>query len=349
MKKFITAISAILFGMGVFAQDDTRISISSVLPDDTGIPEESLSMFQNKMKAIVLQNGYADEIEQRFVLTASVDVIEKNRNFNGALMQKMAVTFYVGDVLENKIYSTSTINTVGVGQSDIKVYNMAFQRLSPSAPQIVKMLDDARAQIVDYYTNHYDDILVEVNRMVKMGDYDGAMTKLVTIPSVCKETYKAAQDYCVDIYLKKVAAEKVARQEQMAAQKAELDHQGRVYLQQAKAAWASRQDYETASAALDILAQVDPAAECIEECNEFIRSISDKLRADEKKQAAAEAAAAQRNWEFKMRKYEDDLVYKTQGQANRAEIFGVLANRFGRVDITYQKDKTKRWGVAKTK
>jgi hypothetical protein len=50
-----------------------------------------------------------------------------------------------------------------------------------------------------------------------------------------------------------------------------------------------------------------------------------------------------------MRKYEDDLVYKTQGQANRAEIFGVLANRFGRVDITYQKDKTKRWGVAKTK
>ena len=130
-------------------------------------------------------------------------------------------------------------------------------------------------------------------------------------------------------------------------QKAKTDKDGLVLIQQAKAAWSSRQDYESASDALAILAQIDPEAGCIEQANEFIQAINTKLRTDERNKAAAEAAVAKRNWEFKMRQYEDNLEMARQKQADKAAILGTLANRFGKFDIAIQKEKTSRWGRAK--
>ena len=36
-----------------------------------------------------------------------------------------------------------------------------------------------------------------------------------------------------------------------------------------------------------------------------------------------------------------------QKQADKAAILGALVNRFGRIDIGIQKEKTSRWGFAK--
>ncbi len=338
MKRFLIFTLILFSSIGVFAQSDAKIAVSVVMPDDATIPQASMSMLQNKMKAMVVQNGYADMAEQRFVLTVSVDVLEKGNNSSGMLMQKMAVTFYIGDVLENKLYATTTLNTMGIGQSDIKVYNMAFQRLSPSAPQIVQMLEQANRQVVDYYTTHYPNLITEINRLVEVGEYDNAIAKLITVPSICQESYKDAQNRCVEIYKKKMEALAVQ-------QKAKTDKESLVLIQQAKAVWSSKQDYETASQALALLAQIDPEAGCIEQANEFIKTINDKLRVDEQHKAAQEKA----NWEFKMRQYEDNLAMAKQRQADKAAILGTLANRFGKFDINIQKEKTSKWGIAKSK
>ena len=338
MKRFLIFTLILFSSIGVFAQSDAKIAVSVVMPDDATIPQASMSMLQNKMKAMVVQNGYADMAEQRFVLTVSVDVLEKGYNSSGMLMQKMAVTFYIGDVLENKLYATTTLNTMGIGQSDIKVYNMAFQRLSPSAPQIVQMLEQANRQVVDYYTTHYPNLITEINRLVEVGEYDNAIAQLITVPSICQESYKDAQNRCVEIYKKKMEALAVQ-------QKAKTDKESLVLIQQAKAVWSSKQDYETASQALALLAQIDPEAGCIEQANEFIKTINDKLRVDEQHKAAQEKA----NWEFKMRQYEDNLAMAKQRQADKAAILGTLANRFGKFDINIQKEKTSKWGIAKSK
>lgn len=347
MKNFIILLSMLFFSVEVSAQNPAKIPISVVLADDATIPQSSLSMLQNKMKAIVVRNGYADMAEQRFILTASVDIIENGYNSTGMMMQKMAITFYVCDVLENKIYSTVTINTLGVGQSDIKAYNMAFQRINPSAPQITQLLSQANSQIVDYYTVHYSDLIAETDRLVEMEQYDEAITKLITVPSICGEAYHDAQTRCVSIYHKKMNA-------LATMQKAKTNEEGLVLIQQAKAAWSSRQDYESASNALAILAQISPDAECIDQANEFIQSINDKLRTDElnkvkaeQRKAAAEAAIAQRNWEFKMRQYEDNLAMAKQKQADNAAILGTLAERFGRFDINVQKNITQNGNFKK--
>lgn len=340
MKKVIVTLCSILFSITIFAQNDAKLSISAITPDDSTIPQTSMAMLANKMKAIVLHNGYVDMAEQRFVLTANVDVTEKGYNSAGMQMQKMTITFYIGDVLDNKLYSSATINTMGVGQSDIKVYNMAFQRISPANPEIKRMLDEANKQIVDYYTTHYSDLVTETNRLVEMGQYDEAITKLISVPSVCVESYSDAQNRCIDIYNTKMEA-------LAAQQKAKTDKEGLVLIQQAKAAWSSKQDYESASNALALLAQINPEAGCIDQANEFIKTINDKLRTDERNKAAAEAERERRNWEFKVRQYEDNLAMSRQKQADKAAILETLANRFGRFDINIQKENTSKWGFAK--
>ena len=336
MKQITTLFLFLFLCLDSIAQETQRIAISAVLPDNTSIPQASINMLQNKMKNIIITNGFADESEQRFVLTANIDILEQGHNSAGMLMQKMTITFYVGDILENKVYSSAIVNVLGVGQSDIKACNMAFQKISPSTPEIKQALNEANKKIVDYYTFHYSDLISEVNRLVEMEQFDEAIAKLITVPSVCVESYNDAQNRSVEIYHKKMNA-------LAAQQKAKTDKEGLVLIQQAKAAWSSKQDYESASKALAILAQIDPEAACIEEANKFIQTINDKLRTDERNKAAV----AKRNWEFKMRQYEDNLEMAKQKQADRAAILGTLANRFGRFDITVQREKTSRWGFAK--
>lgn len=340
MKRVIITLCSVMFSVVVLAQNNTKISVSAIPIDDPTIPQPSIAMLTNKMRTIAIQNGYGEMQEQRFVLTASVDITEKGYNSAGMLMQKMAITFFIGDVLENKLYSTATVNTMGVGQSDIKVYNMAFQKIVPSHTEIKKMLDDANKQILDYYTTHYSDLISETNRLVEMGQYDEAITKLINVPSICTESFNDAQNRSIEIYRKKMDV--LASQ-----QKAKTDKEGLVLIQQAKAAWNSKQDYESASNALALLAQIDPEAGCIEQANEFIQTINAKLRTDERNKAAAEAAIAKRNWEFKMRQYEDNLEMAKQKQADKAAILGTLANRFGKFDINIQKQQSKNWSLGK--
>lgn len=338
MRKLIIILQATLFSIVCFAQTDVKIAISTIPPDDPTIPQSSIAILENKMKAIVLQNGCADDAEQRFVLSSSVNVIEKDCNSAGMLIQKMIVTFYVGDVLENKLYSTATVNTMGVGQSDVKVYNMAFQKINPFAPQIKQMLNLANKQIIDLYTTNYSKLIAETDRLIGMEQYDDAITKLITVPSICPESYQDAQNRCVEVYNKKMRA-------LTAQQKAKTDKEGLVLIQQAKAIWSSKQDYVTASEALTLLAQIDPEAGCIDQANEFIQTINKKLRTDEHKKAVAEAEIAKRNWEFKIRQYEDNLEMTKQKQADKAAVLGTLAQRFGKFDISVQKKVSRKWGI----
>ena len=151
MKQIITTLLSLFLCFASFAQETPRIAISAVLPDNVSIPQASINMLQNKMKTIITTNGFADEIEQRFVMTANIDILEHGHNSAGMLMQKMIITFYVGDILENKVYSSAVINVLGVGQSDIKACNMAFQKISTSIPEIKQALNEANKMIIDYY------------------------------------------------------------------------------------------------------------------------------------------------------------------------------------------------------
>lgn len=338
MKQFISILAALIFSLNAVAQvtDEARIGVTPVMPEYGNIPTGAQNALYSKLQRVITSNGLAESAGQRFVLTPRFDIIESGVTSAGMMLLKLEVTFIFGDVVEDKIYGSATINATGIGDSEEKCYVKAFQVLKPNHPTLSNMLNKAKADIITYYTDNSDFIIKDIDRLASMGQYQEAITKAVSVPPVCKDVYMLCQDKALEIYGM-----------QTEALRKEMDKQNQIILQKARSAWAVKNDYASAEAALNLLAQIDPDASCRVDADELLKVINNNLRAQEKARAEAEAARAKAEWEFKVRKYEDDLAMAQQKQADKAAILGTLANRFGRIDIGIQKEKTSRWGFAK--
>jgi hypothetical protein len=151
-----------------------------------------------------------------------------------------------------------------------------------------------------------------------MQQYERAIANLVTVPAVCADCYTTCQNKAVEIY------------------KQYINLEGKKLIQNARSAWLAHRDYDSATEALRILAKVNPEAQCQTQANALIKEFNTQLRRIE----AAKAAAAQAEWEFKMKKYEDEMELKRQKQEGR----NTLANRFGRIDIGYKRERAFKFG-----
>ena len=331
MRKLFVFIIAVMFTvLTTMAQADAnRISISAVQPEYDNIPEAVRANLETKMQRIISASGLGSSADTRFILTAKVDVIDKSITTAGMILLKMDVTFIIGDVIEEKIYGTNTVNIAGVGETEAKAYIKAFQNIKPMNDFFMT----AKDAIVDYYTNSCQTIITDANRMAKMNQYDDAITNLVTVPNVCEDCYNKCQDRAIEIYNEKVEVDKVA-----------MNNEGLVLIKQARSAWMARQDYESAQKAMDLLAGVDPNVPCSKDADALVDEISAKLRNDEAKAEAKAEAIAKAEWDFKIRQYEDKKALEWQKQADKSAVLGTLANRFGKIDVGFKKEKAFKFG-----
>ena len=327
MKKLFLIIAALFASFNVFAQasEEGHLGVTPVMPEYGDVPAAAQNVLYSKLQNIIIKNGMAESAGERFVLTPRIDITDGGVTSAGMMLIKMEVTFILGDVVEDRIYGSATIKATGIGDSKEKCYTKAFQVLKPNHPTLVEMLDKAKADIISYYTNNADFIIKDIDRLAAMGQYQEAIAKAVTVPAICKDLHMQCQDKALQIY-----------EMQSEAIRKEIDKQNQIILQQARSAWAVKNDYESAEKALTFIAQIDPSAACRADADALLAEINRKLRAKENAE-----------WEFKMRKYEDNLEMSKQKQADKAAILGTLASRFGKIDIGFQKQKTTRWGLAK--
>lgn len=341
MRKIILLLALIVplvsFGQQV---DADRISIDAVMPDNKDIPEEALRNLEGKLQSLVAAQGVADRSTDRFLITATIDITSKDVTPTAPpkVSLKMDVTFIIGDIVEDKIYNTYTMSVAGIGTNEAKAFIAAFQRIKPNNPNLQNFVRASKQRIVDYYSTNCSFIISEAERKAQMGSYDEALTQLVTVPAVCADCYAQCQANSLVVY-----------EQRKQAESDKLDREGRELIRQARSAWSVKHDYECAEKALDLLAKVDPDAPCVAEADKMVEEINEHLRKVEAQQAAAAAARAKQQWEFKMRQYEDNLADRRQAQADKTAILGTLAERFGRFDINIKKEKTNRWGLAKRK
>ena len=113
MRNFVVLILFML-SMTTFAQstDEGRISIQAIMPDGV-IPVEASNNLETRMQRMLVSNGFGDNgYVERFVLTAKVDVTSKDvvPSTPARISEKIDVTFFVGDVVENKLYASCTMS-----------------------------------------------------------------------------------------------------------------------------------------------------------------------------------------------------------------------------------------------
>lgn len=291
MKKVITIICAFVFTGLLFAQSEDygKICIAVCVPDNSNIPADAKGYIESKLEDIVSNNGMADRITDRFVITTKVNVVRKDVMPTNPVRvsEEYEVKFVIGDVVENKIYATTTVHAVGIGVTEAKAYIQAFRSIKASNPAIQSMIDDAKRGIIEYYTNNCPAIQMEAERMSSSQNYEQAIATLVAVPNVCEECFMQSQKKAIEIF------------------NTMINKEGLELIHKAQSAWYVKEDYACAEKALDYLMQVNPLAECRKEADILAKKIDRKLRADEAAAARVAAEKEKREWEFKMRQYED--------------------------------------------
>ena len=327
MKKLIILfilISAIaISGRGQDKADDLgRIALNTYLPVESNLTADTRNLLETKLNQISTTYGMnGSEINPRFIITAAINIGTKDIIAGPPQMiaQNMEMTIFIGDAIENKIFSNLILNLKGVGTNENKALIDAIKTINAKDKGISLFVEEAKSKIIIYYNTQCNFLLKDALALRKSGKYNEAIYKLSIVPDVCQECYFRCMDTLNIIFQQKI------------------NQDCKVLLQQAKSAWAVKQNTEGAEEVAELLRQIQPGASCQNEVDVFIKTVTEKLDAN-----------AKAEWKFKMKQYEDQVAMekeqvKLQGEqsARNQELDKIRINAYREIAVEYAKNQPK--------
>lgn len=289
--KILSIISLLLLNINVFSQknttenDDVKISLTAFIPDQVeGIPDIVRNNLLNKLNTIVTQSGISGGMNERFVITAVMNVISKD--VVGVPVKtsiNVDLTLFIGDGYEGTKFSSTTLSISGVGNNETQAYIQALNKVNARNQVIQNFINTGKIRIIDYYNSKCDIIIKEAQNLASRNEFQQAIQKLTSVPSECKECYSKSMDNLLPIYQK------------------EIDRQCQLNIAKAKNIWASKQDANTASEIANFLYEIEPNSKCYNEAKLLSDNIAKRVREQEK-----------REWDFKMKVYSDQVDIQKQ-------------------------------------
>ena len=285
MKKILLILVAFVFGINLNAQnsqgktDDLgRIALAAIVPDQAeGIPQSARQLLANKMEQVAVQNGLgAAASNPRFCIVPVVNVLSKEITPTAPPMQalNLDVTFYLVDAASQTIFSQTSIQVKGVGQTEDKAYIQALKNLNVKAGQFKGFVESGKEKILEYYNSQCDVVLKGAQALAGQKKYEESLFTLLSVPDVCRECFDKSMDLSVDIY------------------KQYANYKCTEYMSGAKAAWANM----NADKAAEFLGKITPDMECYEQAVKLADEITQKQLAD-----------GANVWQFKMKQYDDSV------------------------------------------
>lgn len=153
------------------------------------------------------------------------------------------LTLYIGDINNQQVFSTMSLELRGVGTSEQRAYHQALTGINGKNQQIAAFVAQGRDKILRWYDSNYSQLLKRADAALKLRHYDEALAYATSIPECCKG-YDQARGM-ID-----------------KAWHGYIDYQGQTLLHQAQMAWAESPDEYGASQAHSYLSQIDPDAAC---------------------------------------------------------------------------------------
>jgi hypothetical protein len=259
-----------------------RIVLNSYVSDDVGdMSSSAKKMLGNKLGQIVTKNGIGgSSLNPKFILTPTVTVMSKDLTATAPPMTALVldVTLYIGDGIEGTKFASTSIQVKGVGTNETKAYISALKRISSKNSDIADFITEGKTKIMAYYNTKCDFIIKEAKVLEDANQYDAAILKLSSVPDVCKECYEKCLDAIGPIYQK------------------QIDRECTIKLTEAKNHWSAAQDENAAKSASRHLSKIDPEAACYDEAQALAAQIGKKVK-----------ELNDRDWDFKMKKYEDGV------------------------------------------
>lgn len=329
MKKILLAVAVSFFaGLQLLAQANF-FSVKVLIPQEN-IPNEAKQQLISKLTQIATNYGMVDNgLADRFVLTADVLVSTKDivPSTPPRVSQKLDIILYVGDVVEDKIFSSVTLPVTGVAQNENKAFINAFQRIPTRSAVLSDWMTETKEKVLDYYESNGEAVLKRAEFLAASGDYDAAIESLLSIPEMTSISSSAHERALV------IMQEKI-------------DREGRELYAKAKNLWVVGQDEKAATEALQILSEINIDSKSAADAAELAVSIGRQMNS---RQAKVEAEK-QREFDFQMKKYEDDLEIrrqqlKDQSALERAktEVLKTTSNKIAGIDMNKVAIVIKGW------
>ena len=192
MKNFLFVLTLFL-SFQLYSQssnDQSRIILNAFVFDkDNKLPQEAITNIQTKLERIASDNGIGgDSYNPRFIIAAKV--ITQTKDIIAGPPQLIAlnldVIFYIGDAIDNQIYSNTSISVKGVGTNENKALINAIQQITPKNKIFAELVNEGKSKILNYYTEKCDFIIQKSKTLSQQQKYDEAMYELMQVPNVCK-------------------------------------------------------------------------------------------------------------------------------------------------------------------
>ncbi|MDD2549178.1 MAG: hypothetical protein PHD00_03685 [Bacteroidales bacterium] len=295
MKKFYILIASLLLSLAAQSQsslgktDDLgRIAIAAIVPDEAGVPGGAQRNLQNRLMQVASLNGLgATENAAQFVMVPMVSIISKDITPTAPpkVSIRMDVTLYIVDMLTQNIYSQTSIEVRGIGNTEERAYTQALNGINPRHGQFRGFIEKGKEKIIEYYNSKCDVIISSAQALAGQKKYEEALHTLMSVPDVSRECYDKCMQISMDIY------------QEFA------DQQCNESLAAAKSAWAGKE----LSGVEKHLAKITPDMGCYDEAQQLVATVTAAVE--------AEGGAA---WNFKMKKYDDSIdIQKMKIQAGR--------------------------------
>lgn len=272
-------IAGSIYGQSNLGKTDDlgRIAIAALVPDEAGLPAGASRTLQNKMMQIATQNGLgAMEERAQFAMVPMVSVI--THDVTPTAPPQVALTLelsmYIVDVVSQNIFSQVSMQIRGAGTSEERAYAQALRNVNPRQGQFKGFIDRGKERIVEYYNSQCDVIITGSRALAAQQQYEEALFLLMSVPDVSRECFNQSMILTADIY------------QQYSNQKCQE------FLAQARSAWAAKELDKVA----ENLGQITPEMDCFPQAEDLLATVT----------RAVEAEGAS-SWDFKMKKYEDNI------------------------------------------
>ena len=291
MKKYIVILFMSLLNIsGVSATDfNGKISYFPVVVGND-IPETSKNLIVSKMDQLLTQNGCGSmNRADRFIILAKCNVLQKDvaPTTPPRINQKIEVTFILGDAVENKTYSSATIELTGIGINENKAWQTVINGIKPANSTFKQMFENAFQKIESFYSESCESIISNAKTLASTGKYDEAIANLMAVPDICHDCYEKAINTVCEIYQNKI------------------DSDGAALLAKAKNAWAASADENGADLAMTYLNEIPVTSAAFPDAEVLANVISKKMSSEK-----------ERKWKLKMQEYQDEKAFREREQAN---------------------------------
>ena len=326
----IFLILGLFVGITLSAQDSFRLGFYPVINSDN-IEESSYDYWYNGLNGALTKASLSNAEQTRFVCGLNLLIEEEEMTANGSMYLVVAtVQIITADVVSKNRFDVFSIDNIkGAGKTRMLAEKMIAKNLKSrlNSEEFEIFIESSKNKIIEYYTQNCEIILNESQNMASMKNFDEAIANALSIPDVVSDCYNQGQELAVEINTDKFEFECETKIADAKNAIASNDYEKAAYVLQgidptvscyadaeilqreiskhwcsldlgaAQAAWANR-DHDMVSY---YLRNISADSDCYDDAISLRNNVGANLDAVDK-----------REWEFKVKQYEDQYTLDTK-------------------------------------